>query len=171
VLLPLFVILNLVVRCTPSAPASYYLSVVGIKILKQVQDDDRGCQDDGGWFLDERWMLGRGRTPSIFFVPLWLCARYIGAASGFGGAAWSRAMGGGSPLTQWSLSDQSGGPPLAPPACGRGILVWFCDAGPSVSRSGCHLPIASRWRGIGGGFSPLFVILNLVVRCTPSAPG
>ncbi len=56
-----------------------------------------------------------------FFVPLWLCARYIGAASGFGGAARLRAMGEGPPLTQWSLSDQSGG--LIPPlACGRGIL-------------------------------------------------
>jgi hypothetical protein len=35
----LFVMLNLVVRCTPSAPASYFLRAVGIKILKQVQDD------------------------------------------------------------------------------------------------------------------------------------
>ena len=114
--------LNLVVRCTPSAPASYFLRSVGIKILKQVQDDDRGCQDDGGWFLDERGVSGCGRTPSIFFVPLWLCARYIGAALSFGGAARVRAMGEGPPLTQWSLSDQSGG--LIPPlACGRGILV------------------------------------------------
>ena len=60
-----------------------------------------------------------------FFVPLWLCARYIGAASGFGGAARVRAIGEGPPLTEWSLSDQSGGPPLAPPACGRGILGRF----------------------------------------------
>ena len=59
-----------------------------------------------------------------FFVPLWLCARYIGAASGFGGASRSCAVGEGPPLTQWSLSDQSGG--LIPPlAGGRGILVWF----------------------------------------------
>ncbi len=36
----LFVMLNLVVRCTPSAPASYYFRTVGIKILKQVQDDE-----------------------------------------------------------------------------------------------------------------------------------
>ena len=34
-----FVMLNLFVRCTPLAPASYFLQTVGIKILKQVQDD------------------------------------------------------------------------------------------------------------------------------------
>ncbi len=98
--------------------ASYFLSAVGIKILKQVQDDGGWCRDDGG-------VSGCGRTPSIFFVPLWLCARYIGAALSFGGAACSRAMGEGLPLIQWSLSDQSGGPPLTPPACGRGILACF----------------------------------------------
>jgi hypothetical protein len=80
-------------------------------MLKRVQHD--GAVVSGG-----------GRTPSIFFAPSCLCARYIGAASGFGGAVCSRAMGEGPPLTQWSLSDQSGG--LIPPlACGRGIMVWF----------------------------------------------
>ena len=60
--------------------------------------------NQSNWFLDVR----------PFFVPLWLCARYIGAASGFGGAACTRAVG--------------EGPPLAPPACRRGISARLCLA-------------------------------------------
>ncbi len=37
--------------------------------------------------------LARGDLDPTFFVPLWLCARYIGAAFGFGGAACLRAVG------------------------------------------------------------------------------
>ena len=95
------------IRHAELVSASYFLRAVGIKILKQVQDDG-GVGVSGfsmtGWCRDDQ-------SGWPFFVPLWLCARYIGAASGFGGAACSRAMG--------------EGPPLTPPAGGRGILVWF----------------------------------------------
>jgi hypothetical protein len=43
--------------------------------------------NQSNWFLDVR----------PFFVPLWLCARYIGAAFGFGGAACSCAVLGPTP--------------------------------------------------------------------------
>jgi hypothetical protein len=104
VLMTPFVILNSFVRCTPSAPGSYYFDV-GSKILKQVQDDGvwhDGVWHDGGWTSG---LSGRGRP---VFVPSCLCARYIGAAFGFGGAVCSRAMGEGPPgspfCSFWGIS-------------------------------------------------------------------
>jgi hypothetical protein len=73
----------------PELVSGSYFPRRNSKILKQVQDD--GVWDDGGWTTG---LSGRGRP---IFVPSCLCARYIGAAFGFGGAVYSRAMGEGPP--------------------------------------------------------------------------
>ena len=92
------------VRHPELGSGSYYFDV-GSKILKRVQHDGvwhDGVWDDGGWTTG---LSGRGRP---ICVPSCLCARYIGAAFGFGGAVCSRAMGegpAGSPFCSfWGMS-------------------------------------------------------------------
>ena len=94
----------------PELVSGSYFPRRNSKILKQVQHDgvwhegvwDDGVWDDGGWTTG---LSGRGRP---IFVPSCLCARYIGAAFGFGGAVCSRAMGEGPPgspfCSFWGIS-------------------------------------------------------------------
>ncbi len=96
VLMTLFVILNLFVRCTPPAPGSYYFDV-GSKILKRVQDDgvwddgvwDEGVWDDGGWTTGRS---GRGGPSSCLcgFVRDTLAQRLV-LAGLCARALWARA--------------------------------------------------------------------------------
>jgi hypothetical protein len=70
----------------------------------------QGCRDEGGRQVSSSCLCGFVRDT---------LAQLLALAGRRARALWAR----GQPLTQWSLSDQSGG--LIPPlACGRGILVF-----------------------------------------------